>query len=96
MIVETPTPSWTVYAHIAPNGKMYVGITSQKPKTRWRRGSSYRKNVHFWNAIQKYGWDNFQHEIIASGLTSEEAGHMEQLLIKELNLANKDYGYNQS
>ena len=55
-----------------------------------------RKNVLFWNAIQKYGWDNFQHEIIASGLTSEEAGHMEQLLIKELNLANKDYGYNQS
>lgn len=80
MIVETPTPSWTVYAHIAPNGKMYVGITSQKPENRWRNGlSGYNSNDHFCNAIRKYGWENFQHEIIASGLTIEEASNMEKL-----------------
>ena len=96
MIVEAPTPSWTVYAHISPSGKMYVGITSRPVKQRWRHGHGYRTNAHLTNAIKKYGWDNFQHEVIASGLTSEEAGHMEQLLIRELDLTNPDKGYNQS
>ena len=97
MIVETPTPSWTVYAHIAPNGKMYVGITSQKPEHRWRDGvTGYRENEHFCNAIKKYGWDNFQHEIIASGLTADEASNMEKLLIQKLDLTNRNNGYNKS
>ena len=97
MIVETPAQPYTVYAHIAPNGKMYVGITSQKPEYRWRDGlSAYRENEHLCNAIRKYGWENFQHEIIASGLTGEEAGHMEKLLIEKLNLLDRRYGYNKS
>lgn len=96
MIVETPTPSWTVYAHIAPNGKMYVGITSRKPEYRWRDGYGYTKSSHLWSAIQKYGWDNFQHEIIASGLTKEEAGNMERLLIDRLGLMDPRHGYNMS
>ena len=97
MIVETPTPSWTVYAHISPNGKMYVGITSQKPEYRWRDGlNGYRENEHFCNAIRKYGWENFQHEIIASGLTVEEASNMEKLLISKLDLTNREKGYNKS
>lgn len=27
---------WTVYVHISPNNKTYVGITSQKITHRWR------------------------------------------------------------
>ena len=96
MIVETPTPCWTVYAHIAPNGKMYVGITSQKPENRWRDGYGYQRNTHLWNAIKKYGWENFQHEIIASNLTQEEAGNMERILIRDLDLMNPKHGYNMS
>lgn len=97
MIVETPDKPWTVYAHIAPNGKMYVGITSQKPEFRWRDGlTGYRENEHLCNAIRKYGWDNFQHEIIASGLTKEEACNMEIILIDKLNLTDRRYGYNKS
>ena len=96
MIVETPTPSWTVYAHIAPNGKMYVGITSQEPQKRWGSGHGYRKNERLWNAIQKYRWENFRHEIIASGLTQEEAGNMERLLIEKFNLMDPNNGYNMS
>lgn len=94
MIVETPTPSWTVYAHISPNGKMYVGITSINLKHRWNSGRGYRYHPHLWSAIQKYGWENFQHEIIAYGLTREEAGHMEQLLINKLDLMEPKKGYN--
>ena len=96
MIVETPTPSWTVYAHIAPNGKMYVGITKNTMKQRWREGKGYNHNLYFKRAIRKYGWDAFQHEIIASGLTREEAGHMERLLIEKMNLTDKHFGFNQT
>lgn len=96
MIVETPDPAWIVYAHIAPNGKMYAGITSQKPEYRWNHGFGYQKSHYLWKAIRKYGWDNFQHEIIASGLTKEEAGNMERLLIDKLDLMNHDKGYNLS
>lgn len=96
MIVETPTPSWTVYAHIAPNGKMYVGITKRDPIKRWESGWGYRTSQHFFRAIKKYGWDNFQHEIIASGLTEDEAKNMEILLINKLDLTNPNIGYNKS
>ena len=96
MIVETPTPAWTVYCLTSPNGKMYVGITSHKPEDRWRNGSGYKKNRLIKKSIDKYGWDSFQKEIVASGLTKEEAGHFEQLLIKELNLMDKRFGYNQT
>ena len=94
MIVETPNPSWTVYAHITPDGKMYIGMTGIKPWRRWGYGHHYKKMPVFYNAIQKYGWENIQHEIIASGLTKDEASHMEKLLIEKLDLTNPDYGYN--
>lgn len=78
--------SWTVYEHISPSGKVYVGITCQEPKKRWKGGSGYnRKDGHqrkFGNAVQKYGWDNIQHIIIAEGLTNESANFLEQCLIK--------------
>lgn len=96
MIVYTPVPSWTVYAHTSPNGKMYVGITKNALEERWRHGDGYRHNAYFQRAIRKYGWDAFQHEVIASGITKEEAGHMERLLITKLNLTDKRFGYNQT
>ena len=96
MIVETPSPSWTVYAHIAPNGKMYVGITKHTLKERWRDGNGYKHNVYFQRAIQKYGWDAFQHVVVASGLTNQEAGHMERFLIEQFRLTDKEFGFNQT
>lgn len=94
MIVETPMPSWTVYAHIAPGGKMYVGMTGIKPWQRWGYGHGYKDIPRFYNAILEYGWKNIQHEIVASGLTKEEASHMEKLLIEKLDLTNPEFGYN--
>lgn len=85
---------WTVYVHISPSNKYYVGETSQKPERRWRNGKGYEHNVYFWRAIQKYGWNNFQHEIIANNLTEEEADKMERTLIAKLNSSDYHYGYN--
>ena len=86
--------NYIVYAHISPNDKYYIGITQQNPNNRWKNGKGYVDNKYFTNAINKYGWDNFQHEIIASNLTKQEACNFEILLIKKLNTINKKHGYN--
>lgn len=86
---------WKVYVHISPSNKYYVGITSRKNiKDRWRNGKGYIKNTYFYRAIQRYGWNNFEHEIIASNLTKDEACKFEIALIKELKSNDYHYGYN--
>lgn len=85
---------WCVYVHISPSNKYYVGITSQKPKDRWRNGKGYKSCKGFYNAILKYGWENIQHEIIAERLTEDEAKNFEVLLISKLNSNQKQHGYN--
>lgn len=84
-----------VYVHTSPKGKKYVGITSKSPQERWGKGGlSYKSNIHFWNAICKYGWDNFTHEIVANNLTLIEACDLEVRLISEYDATNPDKGYN--
>ena len=86
---------YTVYQHKNKiNGKVYIGITSQKPEQRWRNGEGYKSSPHFYSAIQKYGWDNFEHNILFVELTKEQACLKEQELIKEFNSMNRKYGYN--
>lgn len=93
--MEIYNDTYCVYMHTNNiNGKKYVGMTCQKPEKRWNSGKGYINNVYFYSAIQKYGWDNFEHDVIASNLTKEEADNFEKLLIKELNLLNPNNGYN--
>ena len=87
--------NYKVYIHInKTNGKRYYGITKQEPKKRWQNGKKYGNNDHFTNAINYYGWDNFDHIVIARGLTEEEAKRLEIELIRELDTTNRDKGYN--
>ena len=87
---------YTVYQHKNKiNGKVYIGITSQKPEQRWGlQGCNYKSSPHFYSAIQKYGWDNFEHNILFTDLTKEQACLKEQELIKEYNSMNREFGYN--
>lgn len=86
---------YIVYMHIAPNGKRYIGITSQSLDKRCRKnGVGYSTSTHFYRAIQKYGWDNFEHLIIADGLSQDEACELEIKLIREFKSDVPDYGYN--
>lgn len=88
--------NYKLYVHIAPNGKRYYGITSkEKPEERWGvNGNKYRRHPYFYNAIKKYGWNNFKHEILFINLTETEAKLLEQIYIALYNTNNKLYGYN--
>lgn len=87
--------NYIVYKHTAPNGKIYIGQTGQKnPKRRWQNGEGYKPNAHFYNAIKKYGWDNFEHVIVADGLTKEEADWLEKFLIDYYETTDRNKGYN--
>ena len=88
--------TYIVYKHTNNvNGKVYIGITCHKnPNERWHGGTGYKNNSHFYSAIKKYGWDNFSHEVIYSGLPKEMAEQKEIELIEKYNSTDKNYGYN--
>lgn len=83
-----------VYMHTAPNGKRYIGITSKKPEYRWNDGKGYFYNNHFTKAIQKYGWENFKHEVLFENLTEDEANETEIRLIEKYQTTDPNFGYN--
>lgn len=87
--------NYTVYMHISPSNKRYIGITSTSVDMRWNNGHGYKDQV-FHRAIKKYGWDNIQHIIIAKGLDEEEAKWLEVELIREFDTTNPKHGYNVS
>lgn len=89
--------TYCVYVHRnTVNGKQYCGITSQKPEYRWRDGDGYTHNTHFQRAVQKYGWDAFEHIILRDGLSHQEANAIEQEYILEHCLTDQRFGYNQT
>lgn len=89
---------YAVYMHInRKNQKRYIGITSRKPQTRWGcDGKGYQQNKHFWNSIQKNGWDGFDHIVVAEGLTKEVACQWEEALIATFRSNDRLFGYNGS
>lgn len=73
---------WLLYQHTSPSGKVYIGITSNTPKQRWREGAGYKDCTIFYKAIQKYGWANIYHEILLEGRTESEIKYAEKYLIR--------------
>lgn len=86
--------TWTVYKHTSPSNKVYIGITKREPKIRWGNGNSYKRQPHFYNAIIKYGWKNFKHEVLYENLTEEQAKLLEISLIHYHKSNNNKFGYN--
>lgn len=84
------------------NNKVYIGITNNTER-RWRTGGIEYKphkdenqNRPFWNAIKKYGWENFENIILEQGLTFDEAIEVEKGYIDLYDSTNRRYGYNVS
>lgn len=87
---------YSLYVHIFPNNKVYVGITGTAPKVRWgNNGVGYKEQSLIWNAIQKYGWNNIQHIVILQTKFKDEIEKQERYFITEVYHSNeKDKGYN--
>lgn len=86
---------YCVYMHKnKQNGKVYIGQTCQKPERRWSNGYGYKGCPKFYKAIQKYGWNNFEHIIIQDHLSKEEADNLEKELITKYNSTSQETGYN--
>lgn len=96
MIKTTNNNKFCVYKHTSPNNKVYIGVTSTNPLVRWNNGLGYKNNKYFFNAILKYGWNNFTHEILYTDLTESEACEKEIELISYYKSNQFEYGYNRS
>lgn len=86
--------SYTLYMHIAPNNKKYIGITKREPTLRWKNGNAYKNSEHFANAIKKYGWENIEHIILFTDLTKEQAEQKEIEMIAKYKSNQRNFGYN--
>lgn len=86
----------TIYKYTSPSNKYYIGQTVKT--TQYGRsvsdGSGYKHCPAFWRAIQKYGWENFEYEVLAKVKSQEEADELEKKYIAMFQSNNPEYGYN--
>lgn len=86
---------YKVYKRIAPDGRVYVGCTSQSLELRaGRDGCNYQTNVRLWKAIQQFGWDTFKTELILETDDPEEAAAAELDAIEQYQATNPKFGFN--
>ena len=85
---------YIIYKYTSPSNKIYIGQTKQNLKKRARNGQGYKHCSYFYNAIQKYNWQNFKCEILKENLTLEEANFWEQYFINFYHSNLKNFGYN--
>lgn len=85
-----------VYAHLFPNDKLYIGISSKDDaRKRWgTNGKGYENQKIVNRAIQKYGWDNILHIVLIENVSMEVAEECEKYLISKYNTQSKECGYN--
>ncbi len=85
--------NYCIYMHKNKiNNKVYIGQTCNI-KVRWHP-ISYKSSSYFYNAIEKYGWDNFEHIVLIDNLSLEEANQKEKYFIKIYESTNRNKGYN--
>jgi len=95
--------TYYVYCHTnLNNSKCYVGWTSTTMEKRWKRhcgASKAGSRNHFHAAIRKWGIDCWEHEILESLPTAEEAKLAEILWIQNKKshiYTNEGVGYNET
>lgn len=89
---STKDKKFVVYIHRnLINGKVYIGQTCNLSE-RWRSGGkNYFNSIKFFNAIKKYGWNNFSHEVLYDNLNQEAANTLEKELIEKYDSINNGY-----
>ena len=89
--------NYKIYIHRnKTNGKVYIGQTKQSLKHRWNNGKGYINCPYFYHAIEKYGWDNFEHEVLQECSSKDEADDLEIFYISKYKSHKPEFGYNLS
>lgn len=86
--------TYSVYLHVFPDGKKYVGSTSLPVRARWDGGLGYEHQKKVFSAILKYGWENIKHYILFEHLDKETALLIEAALIRLWKTYWPSVGYN--
>ena len=79
------------------NDKIYIGLTTKSLEHRIsvHKKDSKRHNTYFYQAIRKYGFENFKWEVVDTAITMEELEEKERYYIKLYgSFDNKEIGYN--
>lgn len=92
--IDSKEKKYSIYCHICPNGKRYVGMTSDELKVRFGNGNHYSRKTRFGMAIQKFGWKNITSEILETELSFEEACEKEKYYISLYKTTQEEFGYN--
>lgn len=82
---------YRIYLRRTPDGKVYIGCTSVSLEARAKLGYD---RTGFQKAIEKFGWDSIQSEILAEADDKEQARQLEQQYIEQYDATNPDKGYN--
>ena len=94
-LIEKPESKFMLYCHKNKlNGKMYFGITKNNISIRYHASHGYRGCPAFYNAIRKYGWDNFEHIVVKENMTREFAEIAEKYAIAYFQTNQPGKGYN--
>jgi hypothetical protein len=85
-----------IYGLQSPNGKWYIGQTTQEPwgyiRSNYEIGQGYKRRK-LMRAIKKYGFSNFKVTLICSAFSKEELDNKEIKYIQDYNCLGHN-GYN--
>lgn len=82
---------YRIYLRRTPDGKVYIGCTSLSLEDRAKLGYG---PTDFQKAVDNYGWDSIQSEILAETSDADKARELEQKYIDEYDAMNPEKGYN--
>jgi group I intron endonuclease len=71
--------------------KPYIGRTWTSMKERFRMGRGYKNCIHIYNAIEKYGIENFRYEVLTVCHTHELVEYWERYFIDKYDSIKNGY-----
>lgn len=86
---------YRIYKYTSPDGKVYIGCTTQSIKARAGiAGYGYAQCTRFWEAIKQFGWENFTCEVLEEVEDAELAAMLEVEYTLRYDSVNPEKGYN--
>lgn len=82
---------YRIYLRRTPDGKVYIGCTTVSLEVRAKLGYG---QTDFQRAIEHFGWDSIQSEILTETADKEQAKRLEQRYIEQYDAMNPEKGYN--